>query len=89
MWICIQSVALAGAIFLVLYSLYDFTRSPTFTSLANHQYPITSTPFPAIGICSANKISRSAVEEFFENLYVSIENFPLKYLIHSRLTEII
>lgn len=68
MWSCIQLTALSGAFYIVLVSWFEFTDNPTFTSLANQQYPIWNIPFPAVSICSMNKISYNAIDEFADEL---------------------
>lgn len=48
----------AGYIF--LYAFDGFAAKPTFTSLESVNYPVHDIEFPAVAICSVNKISRKA-----------------------------
>lgn len=51
-----------------------FTDNPTITTLESQQYSVLDIPFPAVAICSNNKISRSAADQYAQYLYVFIIN---------------
>lgn len=68
MWICIQIIAVSSAIYILLDSWFSFTKNPTFTTLVSQQYPIWDLSYPAISICSINKISRAAALDYANEL---------------------
>ena len=70
MWMIVHSIATSSAIYLVLISWFDFTATPTFTALNTQQYPIQKVSFPAIAVCSVNKISKNRAEAYSQYLYV-------------------
>lgn len=60
----IQLCALASAGYIFVFALDGFVSKPTFTSLDNIKHPISAIPFPAVAICSVNKISRKAAMDY-------------------------
>lgn len=54
----------------VCISLWDsFMRNPTIITLENEDFKIWNTPFPAIGICSVNKLSAKSAIEYSKVLF--------------------
>ncbi|XP_017488484.1 PREDICTED: sodium channel protein Nach-like, partial [Rhagoletis zephyria] len=51
-----------------MVSVSDILRSPTVVTLETNQYLVEKVPFPAVSICSVNKLSRSAVNAFIEEI---------------------
>lgn len=60
----VQLCALAGAGYILFFALDGFVSKPTFTSLETLDHPTWEIPFPAVAICSVNKISRRAAMEY-------------------------
>lgn len=63
-------VAVCAAVYIFLHAWQNFARQPTFTTLHSVKHPIWRVPFPAVSVCSANKISRKAARLYAEELYV-------------------
>lgn len=54
----------------VLLSLWNnFTRNPFLTTLEKDEFEIWDTSFPAVGICSVNKLSAKAAIEYSKVLF--------------------
>lgn len=77
LWYVIQLCGLAGACYIFLYALDGFVSKPTFTSLERVDYPIWEIPFPAVAVCSVNKISRKAAMSYAIELWALIVEFIL------------
>lgn len=45
-----------------------FTDNPTITTLESQQYSVLDIPFPAVAVCSNNKISKSAADQYAQYL---------------------
>ncbi|GAB0092864.1 uncharacterized protein DMENIID0001_079120 [Sergentomyia squamirostris] len=54
---------------LVLTEYNLFVSNPMVTSLISNQYPAWNFPFPAVGICPNNKISKIAAWKYAEELF--------------------
>lgn len=83
LWYLIQLCAVTAAVYIFLHAWQNFTAKPTFTTLQSVKHPIWEVPFPAVSICSVNKISRKAAWEYAEELFVLHLSFLLffnKYL---------
>lgn len=52
----------------VLFAWARFTDNPTITTLESQHYSVFGLDFPAVGICSNNKISRARAEEYADFL---------------------
>lgn len=60
-----------GAVCLVLLttsSYESFALNPLITTLYDTVYPIKNIPFPAVSICSNNRISRTEAEDYAREL---------------------
>lgn len=68
MWFILHVTMLTIAINVVLFAWSRFTDNPTITTLENQHYSIYNIPFPAIGVCLNNKLSKTKVEEYADNL---------------------
>lgn len=68
LWIIVHTVTITSAIFIVLYAWNQFTLRPTFTTMDNQHYSIKYIAFPAVSICSNNKISKTAAEKYSQYL---------------------
>lgn len=55
---------MAGAGYIFLYAFDGFVAKPTFTSLESVNYPIREIYFPAVAVCSVNKISKKAAMDY-------------------------
>lgn len=67
-WYTIQLLAFTATIYLLLFALDDLTLKPVYTQLKSVKYPISNVPFPAIGICSVNKISKKSAIKYAKYL---------------------
>lgn len=45
-----------------------FTDNPTITTLESQHYSVLDIPFPAVAICSNNKISKNAADQYTQYL---------------------
>ena len=63
LWIILSFLALMTAIILLWISLNWNAETPTMTVIESTNYPTYNLPFPAVTICSMNKISKSAALE--------------------------
>lgn len=68
MWFVVILIASIASIGCVLFAWDNFTITPTFTTLQDQQYPVWLVPFPAVSVCSANKISRSEAVKYANEL---------------------
>lgn len=68
MWFCIHTFDACALIYFTLTIWGDFTANPLVTTLHDTIYPIENIPFPAVTVCSNNRISRRAAEEFAKEL---------------------
>ncbi|XP_032587134.1 sodium channel protein Nach [Drosophila mojavensis] len=68
-WFLFIATGIAAATFVVCTTLLQFLARPTVTSLSEASFEsVESLPFPALSICSANKLSRQRLEAFAEQL---------------------
>ncbi|XP_023173966.2 pickpocket protein 11 [Drosophila hydei] len=71
-WFLFIATGISAATFVVFSTLLQFLASPTVTSLSELSLEsVESLPFPALAICSANKLSRQRLQEFAEQLALS------------------
>ncbi|XP_054729110.1 pickpocket protein 11 [Anastrepha obliqua] len=54
--------------YVTLGSVFEILKEPTVTTLESSQYSIQKVPFPSLEICSVNKMSRSAVNAYIEEM---------------------
>ncbi|GLH12675.1 Uncharacterized protein GBIM_17382, partial [Gryllus bimaculatus] len=59
-WALVLAVGAGLALYLVLVAWERYERSPMLIAVETSQYPIWNTPFPAVTICSLNKVELSA-----------------------------
>ncbi|XP_017957460.1 sodium channel protein Nach [Drosophila navojoa] len=68
-WFLFIATGIASATFVVCTTLLQFLARPTVISLSEASFESAeSLPFPALSICSANKLSRQRLEAFAEQL---------------------
>lgn len=67
-WTLVQVAALWGVVKSVTDVYDEYMSTPTVTSLETTQYPGWSVPFPAVGFCNVNKISKVKALELAEEL---------------------
>lgn len=63
-----QVVGVSATVFIFWHAWQNFTNQPTFTTLQSVKYPIWRVPFPAVSVCSVNKISRKAARAYAEEM---------------------
>ena len=68
MWIIIHLAMSISAIYIVLFAWSRFTANPTITTLESQHHSIFDLDYPAIAICSNNKISRTYAENYADFL---------------------
>ncbi|CRK91610.1 CLUMA_CG005264, isoform A [Clunio marinus] len=68
MWFCIHVFGLSSWIFFTTTLFANFTRNPLITTLYDTVYPVKNIPFPAVTICSKNRISREQAEIYAKEL---------------------
>ena len=64
LWFLVIIISITSTIWMFNVSYNNFLRTPTVVSERPTRLPVTQLPFPAIGLCSQNRISRSALEEY-------------------------
>lgn len=67
-WYIIQLIAFGATIYLLLFALGDLTVKPVYTQLKSFRYPVSNIPFPAVGVCTVNKISKKAAIKYAQFL---------------------
>lgn len=68
MWLCIHIFG-SGCLIFFTTSIYDsFVLNPLITTLYDTVYPVKNIPFPAVSICSNNRISRREAESLAKEL---------------------
>lgn len=72
MWGLIHMFGAGSLIFLTTTSYQSFVLNPLITTLHDTVYPIKYIPFPAVTVCSNNRISKRAAVAFAKELWVSI-----------------
>lgn len=60
--------AVVGMVFTTMSLTLEYKKSPTLTSIESDSYPARDVDFPAIAVCSTNRMSLSAVNDFAEEL---------------------
>lgn len=68
LWYFALSIALVLAVYIFLTALDEFSSKPAFTALKSVKHPIWKVPFPAVAICSVNKISKRGARDYAEYL---------------------
>lgn len=64
LWIFAAASWISLTIWLVVSSYLTVLEAPTLTSENPNRLPVTEIDFPAIAICSENRISRFALDEY-------------------------
>jgi amiloride-sensitive sodium channel len=68
MWFFIHIFDACALIFFTTTIWEDFTENPLVTTLHDTIYPVKNIPFPAVSICSNNRISRREAEKLAKEL---------------------
>ncbi|KAG5309983.1 PPK28 protein, partial [Acromyrmex insinuator] len=68
LWIIIHYTIISFLVFMVYISYYEFMTTPLVTSTETDDYKTTLLSFPAIAICSINRISRQSATELATNI---------------------
>lgn len=71
LWTVIHILAIVFAVYNIHGVYKDFMTSPTVTTIDSTTYPVWNMPFPAVSICSFNRISRKAGTDFARNMCVA------------------
>lgn len=67
-WFAILLATLFLSVYVAMNGWLDFIDNPTYTSLKSVQHPIWKVPFPAVCICSVNRISRQEAMNYANEL---------------------
>lgn len=67
-WAFVLFITLLFSVYIGVSGILSFNENPTFTSLQSQSYPSSKVPFPAVCVCSINKISRKAAIQYAEEL---------------------
>lgn len=67
-WVCVHIFAIAISMWIVNSLWTDFTNNPTVTTLESQNYGIENIPFPAVGLCNVNRISKRRALAYAEEL---------------------
>lgn len=70
MWFCIHVFGACSLYYFITTSYESFVLNPLVTTLFDTVYPVKYIPFPAVSICSNNRISRSEATAFARELWV-------------------
>lgn len=68
MWIVIHIFGAGSLLFLTTASYESFIQNPLITTLHDTVYPIKNIPFPAVSVCSNNRISRREAVKYAKEL---------------------
>lgn len=68
MWIIIHMFGACSLIFLTTSSYESFALNPLITTLYDTVYPIKNIPFPAVTLCSNNRISKREAIKYAREL---------------------
>lgn len=68
LWVCVHLFAVSASMWIVWTTWTEFTDNPTVTTLESQNYPIKDIPFPAVGLCNANRISKWRARGYAEYL---------------------
>lgn len=58
LWILVLLIAISFSMYVVLNSWFAYTLNPIFTMIVSTHHPIWEVKFPAVSVCSNNKISK-------------------------------
>lgn len=84
-WVLVLIVSTVTTIYVVVASYDTFLAAPTATSQIPTRSHISTIPFPAVGICSGNRISRKAALDFSSFMWVPdvfAANSSILFLFH-------
>lgn len=68
MWFIIHIVAFTSLVFVLQYAINNFINKYVGIVLHDPIYPIENIPFPAVSICSNNRISKEAANKYANDL---------------------
>ncbi|XP_055842352.1 pickpocket protein 28-like isoform X2 [Episyrphus balteatus] len=81
LWIPFLLTGVVAAAYITSHCLLYFELNPTVTYVNSFRHPVAEVPFPGISICSVNKISKRAVEEYARNITKMTKGLDEKDLI--------
>ncbi|XP_055645241.1 pickpocket protein 28-like [Toxorhynchites rutilus septentrionalis] len=68
LWLVFLTIETVILVIVLIDAWHNFTTNPLITTLHNRHFPIEFVPFPALCVCSNNRISRAAAHRFAEQL---------------------
>lgn len=69
LWSLVLVAVISFSVYVLLTLWENFTRNPFLITLESDEFKIWETPFPAVGICSVNKLSAKAAREYAKVLF--------------------
>ncbi|KYN07430.1 Sodium channel protein Nach, partial [Cyphomyrmex costatus] len=69
LWVIIHFIIISFLVLMVYTTYQEFMTTPLVTSVDIDDYKTTGLPFPAIAICSINRISRQSTTELAINIF--------------------
>ncbi|OXU20265.1 hypothetical protein TSAR_015195 [Trichomalopsis sarcophagae] len=67
--IIVRIAAVVGMVSTIMNLTLEYNESPTLTTIESDSYPARDVDFPGIAVCSSNRMSLSAVNDFAEELF--------------------
>ncbi|XP_073829613.1 pickpocket 27 [Musca autumnalis] len=67
-WFMFIVMGVSFATYVCISTMASFLAEPTVTTLDPQEHSIWEVPFPSIAVCSHNKLSRSAMRQFAQNI---------------------
>lgn len=63
-WACLDVAGVSFTAWLIVYSYMQLIVAPTVTSQRTSRISVQEIPFPAVAICSGNRLSRAALHDY-------------------------
>lgn len=67
-WLFIIFIGFGLAFFFLIDIWTNFTSNPTITTLDNQNYPISRVSYPAVGLCNVNRLSKTMLAKYADEL---------------------
>lgn len=78
-WLLLHIVTAVSLVVVLSLTWEQFVAQSFVTNLKDPLYPVENVPFPAVSICSNNRISRKAAIKYAEELLVILSNIEFEY----------
>lgn len=74
-WLLLHTVTAVSLVVVLSLTWEQFVAQSFVTNLKDPLYPVENVPFPAVSICTNNRISRKAAIKYAEELLVILSNY--------------